>query len=374
MQSKEVKDLSLSPRILLGPGPSMIPARVLKAMATPPIGYLDPEYVHVMGEVKELLKYTFQTENKVTLPISGTGSAGMEAALCNLIEPGDPVLIAVNGFFGERMAEIAGRYGAKVKRLERPWGQIFNSGEIEAALQEDRYKLLGIVHGETSTGTLTTDVKEIASIAHQNGALLVLDTVATLGGIEVDVDGWGVDVCYSGSQKCLSAPPGLAPITLSPRAWASIQNRSYPVANWYLDLTGIWQYWGDNPSYHHTGPANAVFALREALRLVVEEGLENRIASHRDNAELLWAGLETMGLPPSIAREHRMHSLTTPQLPPDIDETRIRQQLLDEYNVEIAGGFGSLAGKIWRIGLMGHSSREEHVILLLALLKEFMRT
>ena len=304
MTATQFADLDLSPRILLGPGPSMVPARVLRAMATPPVGYMDPEYVQVMGDVKELLRSTFQTENAVTLPISGTGSSGMEAALCNFIEPGDDVLIAIQGFFGERLADMAGRYGANVNRVEKPWGEIFTPEEIDTALAQKSYKLMAIVHGETSTGCVQTRVDEIAAAAHRHGALLVLDTVASLGGIPVDVDGWDVDICYSGSQKCLSAPPGLAPITVSSRAWEVLAQRESPVANWYLDLKGIWRYWGDAPAYHHTGPSNMIFALREALRIVVEEGLDNCLARHKENAELLWAGLEDLGLPPRVPVEY----------------------------------------------------------------------
>ena len=372
MVVKQITDLELPPRILLGPGPSMVPSRVLRALASPPVGYMDPAYVKVMAEVKELLRYTFRTHNAFTLPISGTGSAGMEASLCNFIEPGDEVLIAVNGFFGERLADMAGRYGATVDCIKRPWGEIFTPEEIELAIAKKRYKLLAIVHGETSTGAAQTRVGEIAAAAHHYGALLVLDTVASLGGIPVDVDGWGVDICYSGSQKCLSAPPGLAPITVSPRAWEILEKRKTPVANWYLDLRGIWRYWGDSPAYHHTGPANMVFALREALRLIVEEGLENRIVRHQTNAETLWDGLVEMGLPPCVPIEYRMASLTTPQLPNGLDEAVIRKRLLEEYNVEIAGGFGPLAGRIWRIGLMGFSSRKENVALLLSVLEKLL--
>ncbi len=372
MHTTEIRDLNLPFRVLLGPGPSMVPARVLRVMATPPVGYMDPEYLKVMGEVMELLRKTFQTSNPVTLPISGTGSAGMETALCNFIEPGDAVLIAIHGFFGERLAEMASRYGAQVDRLERPWGEVFSPEEIEAALAAKRYKLVAIVHGETSTGCVQPQIDAIAAAAHRHGALLVLDTVASLGGIPVDVDGWDVDICYSGSQKCLSAPPGLAPITVSPRAWDVLEKRKHPVANWYLDLKGIWRYWGDSPAYHHTGPANMVFALREALRIVLEEGLEERFARHRANAELLWEGLEELGLPPGVPQAYRMVSLTTPQLPLGLDEAGIRKKLLEEYNIEIAGGFGPLAGKIWRIGLMGFSSRRENVVLLLATLKRLL--
>ncbi len=372
MNPSAYTDLHLSPRILLGPGPSMVPQRVLQAMSTPPVGYMDPEYLNVMAETKALLRYTFQTQNEYTFPVSGTGSAGMETALCNLIEPGDEVLICIQGFFGERLAEMAGRYGAHVTRLERPWGQIFTPDEIEAALQKKNFKLMAIVHGETSTGCVQTRVAEIAAAAHRAGTLLVLDTVASLGGVPVDVDGWDVDVCYSGSQKCLSAPPGLAPITFSPRAIEAYHSRKSAVANWYLDLGGIWRYWGDSPGYHHTGPANMIFALREALRLVAEEGLEARLHRHRANAERLWAGLDQLGIAAGVPIAYRLASLTTPALPSTIDEAAIRKTLLETYNVEIAGGFGPLAGKIWRIGLMGYSSRRENVELLLTLLQKLL--
>jgi len=372
MDVSQFKDLNLSTRILLGPGPSMVPPRVLNALATPTVGHLDPEFLSVMAEVKALLRYTFQTENAVTFPISGTGSAGMEAALCNFIEAGDRVLIAVNGYFGERLAEIAKRYGAQVDKLEHPWGEVFTPDEVEDAFRNADYKLFAIVHGETSTGALQGNIKEMAAIAHQHGALFVLDTVASLGGVPVKVDEWDVDICYSGSQKCLSAPPGLAPLTISQRAVERLEARKTPVANWYLDLTLLMRYWGEPHVYHHTAPINMIYALREALRLISEEGLEDRFARHRSNAEMLWEGLEQMGMPPQIPLEHRLVTLTTPKLPEGIDEKAIRRRLLIDYNVEISGGFGPFAGKIWRIGLMGFSSRREHVILLLNLIKELM--
>lgn len=372
MDVSAFRDLSLSTRILLGPGPSMVAPRVLQALATPPVGHLDPQFLGVMAEVKALLRLVFQTENEVTFPISGTGSAGMEAALCNFIEPGDRVLVAISGYFGERLAEMATRYGAQVDRLTHEWGVVFKPAEIDAAMDGKAYKLVAMVHGETSTGAVQGEVAEIAKVVHNHGALLVLDTVASLGGVPVEVDAWGVDICYSGSQKCLSAPPGLAPITVSPRAMEVLANRQTPVANWYLDLTLLTRYWGEPHVYHHTAPVNMVFALREALRMVAEEGLESRFARHRANAEMLWQGLEELGLPPQIPIEHRLATLTTPRLPEGLDEAAIRRRLLTDYNVEIAGGFGPFAGKIWRIGLMGHSCRRENVELLLALLKRLL--
>jgi len=350
----------------------MVSPRVLRSMSTPLVGHLDPEFITLMQEVQQLLRYVFQTENELTVPISGTGSAGMEAALCNFIEPGDRVLIAVQGYFGERLFDMAGRYGAQVDRIDRPWGQVFESGEVKAALQKERYKLLAIVHAETSTGARQPGIAEIAAAAHENGALLVLDTVTSLGGLPVEIDAWDVDIAYSGSQKCMSAPPGLAPLTVSPRAREILRNRKTKVANWYLDLSMLEKYWGNERTYHHTAPITMNYALREALRIVAEEGLEARFARHRANAEFLWAGLEDMDLPLLVPLEHRLPSLTTPKVPPSVDEAAVRRQLLNEYNIEIAGGFGPLKGQIWRIGLMGFSSRRENVLLLLAALRDLL--
>lgn len=372
MNAATYKDLDPSQRILLGPGPSTASPRVLRAMTTPLVGHLDPQFLSLMNEVQELLRYIFQTKNEFTVPISGTGSAGMEAALCNFIEPGDRVLVAINGYFGERISDMAGRYGAQVDRLELPWGQVFDPAEIEATLRGKIYRLLALVHAETSTGALQPGISEIAEAAHRNGALVVLDTVTSLGGLPVEIDAWEVDIAYSGSQKCLSAPPGLAPITISPRARAMLAKRETPVANWYLDLTLLDKYWGDERTYHHTAPISMNYALREALRLVAEEGLESRFARHRINAEMLWEGLEALDLPPMIPAKHRLPTLTTPQLTASIDDVATRRRLLNEFNIEIAGGFGPLKGQIWRIGLMGYSSRREYVTLLLAALSQIL--
>ena len=372
MEATKFKDLEISPRILLGPGPSMVPARVLGALAMPVTGHLDPEFLTLMQEVQELLRFTFQTENELTVPVSGTGSAGMEAALCNLIEPGDRVLIAIMGYFGERLYEIAGRYGAQVDRLEKPWGEAFEPDEIRAALKKKDYKLLALVHGETSTGVLQTGIADIAAAAHQNGTLVVLDTVATLGGIPVEVDAWDVDAAFSGSQKNISAPPGLAPLTISPRAREVLRNRKTPVGNWYLDLSLLEKYWGKERTYHHTAPVNMNYALREALRLIAEEGLEVRFERHRTNAEMLWDGLEAIDIAMLVPSEYRLPVLTTALVPSGVDALQVRKRLMSDYNIEIAGGFGPLQGKIWRIGLMGNSSRPEHVLLLLAALREML--
>lgn len=372
MEAPQFLDLDLSPRILLGPGPSMVPPRVLRALASPLVGHLDPEFLTLMREVQILLRYIFQTENELTVPISGTGSAGMEAALCNFIEPGDRVLIAIQGYFGERLFDMAGRYGARVDRLDKTWGEVFDPVEIRTALNNAKYKLIAIVHAETSTGACQPGISEIAAAAHQSGALLVLDTVTSLGGLPVEIDAWDVDVAYSGTQKNISAPPGLAPLTVSPRARAVLRKRNTKVQNWYLDLSLLEKYWGDERTYHHTAPISMNYALREALRMVAEEGLEARFARHRANAESLWSGLEDMDLSLLVPIEHRLPTLSTPMVPSAVNEVEVRQRLLKEYNIEIAGGFGPLKGQVWRIGLMGFSSRRENVTLLLAALREIL--
>lgn len=373
MEKPQLTDLNPSPRILLGPGPSMVHPRVYHALAMPTIGHLDPEYLTIMNEVQVLLRYVFQTQNQLTIPVSGTGSAGMEAALCNFIEPGDAVLIAVNGYFGERLCDMASRYGAQVDRIDCDWGDVFDVSTIEEALSKKRYKLFAIVHAETSTGARQPNLKEIADLVHSNGAILVLDTVTSLGGLPLEIDAWGVDVAYSGTQKCLSCPPGLSPLTVSERALEVLRNRKTTVANWYLDLSMVVKYWGKERTYHHTAPINMNYALREALRLVSEEGLEARFARHRKHAEMLWQGFEAMGLQLHVPLAHRLPTLTTVRIPSSVtDEAKLRQTLLQEFNIEIAAGFGPLKGKVWRIGLMGFSSRRENVTLLLEALKEVL--
>ena len=373
MEVKSYQDLNVTPRILLGPGPSMVSPRVLNAMSSPTIGHLDPEFLTLMKENQELLRFVFQTENELTVPISGTGSAGMEAALSNFIEHGDNVLVAVLGYFGERLFEMASRYTGNVDRIERPWGEMFDPDEIKTALGQKKYKVLALVHAETSTGVLQQGIAEIAGAAHQQDTLVVMDAVTSLGGMPVEIDAWGVDVAFSATQKSMSGPPGLAPVTVSPRAREVLRNRTTPVGNWYFDLSLLEKYWGDERTYHHTAPINMNYALRESLRLVVEEGLEERFARHRANAEMLWAGLEDLDLSLMVPEEYRLTTLTTPIVPPGVDALEVRQKLLNDYNVEIAGGFGPLAGKIWRIGLMGYSSRRENVLLLLAALREIFQ-
>jgi alanine-glyoxylate transaminase/serine-glyoxylate transaminase/serine-pyruvate transaminase len=361
-------DLNTPARLLLGPGPSLVPPRVLRAMATPTIGHLDPAYLAVMDETMELARYVFQTTNPFTLILPGTGSAGMEAALYNFIEEGDPVLVCVAGYFGERICEMVTRARGDLRRVDAPWGQVITPGQVEAALNERPAKLVAIVHGETSTG-IAQPLHEIAEVVHRHGALLLVDTVASLGGVSVPVDEIGIDICYTGSQKCLSAPPGLAPITIGPRAEEALANRKSKVQSWYLDLTLLRKYWGPERVYHHTGPANMIFAMREALRIVREEGLEARFARHAACAQTLYQGLEEMDMSMLVAPEHRLASLTTVCAPAGMDEMAVRKRLMQEYNIEIAGGLGVFKGTCWRVGLMGYSARPENVVTLLGALR-----
>jgi len=370
--SPSTRDLNPSQRILLGPGPSDVHPRVLRAMATPLVGHLDPDFIQIMQDVKALLKPIFGTNNDLTLAVPGTGTAAMEAAVGNLIEPGDSALACIHGYFGERLAEMAGRYGATVTRLELAWGEVFDVGNIEQALSAGDFKVVTLVHAETSTGALQPDIQEIASACHQAGALLILDCVTSLGGLPVEVDAWGVDVAYSAGQKSLSAPPGLSPITVGDRARHAIEARSAPPAVFYLDLLKLAAYWGENPSYHHTSPISTMYALREALRLAHEEGLSERYARHARNAQRLWDGLTELGIDLFIPESLRVPQLTTPLVPDGVDADEVRHRLLEKYNIEIAGGFGPLAGKIWRIGLMGNSSRAENIELLLSALSHWL--
>jgi alanine-glyoxylate transaminase/serine-glyoxylate transaminase/serine-pyruvate transaminase len=377
MSATNIPDLSqypaleAPPRILLGPGPSMVDPRVLRAMTNSMVGHLDPYFVELMDKVQDLLRYLFQTENMLTIPVSGTGTAAMETAIANMVEPGDSVLICINGYFGQRLAEMAERYGGDVQTITRPWGEVFTSDEVKAALDARPAKVVAIVHGETSSGA-EQPLADITKVIHDQDGVLIVDTVASLGGVPLQVDEIGIDVCYSGSQKCLSCPPGLGPITLSPRAEEVMRNRKTPVANWYLDLTMVQKYWGPERTYHHTAPISSNYAIYEGLRVIAEEGLENCWERHRSNAELLWEGLEALDMTMHVPKEHRLASLTTVRLPDGLDEAKVRKQLLDEHNIEIAGGLGALKGKVWRIGLMGFSSRKENVSLLLSALEELL--
>ncbi len=366
---EHLPELQNPTRLLLGPGPSMVHPRVLRAMASPLVGHLDPYFLEIMERTQELLRYVFETENQLTIPISGTGSAAMEAAVANMVEPGDPVLICINGYFGNRLVDMAERYGAVISTIQCPWGEVFSPGDVDDALKKNPAKVVGIVHAETSTGALQP-LHEIARVVHDHGALLLVDAVTSLGGVSVGVDDAGIDICYSGSQKCLSCPPGLGPITLGARAVEALLNREHKVANWYLDLSMIQKYWGKERTYHHTAPISSNYALYEGLRIVAEEGLQARWQRHLKNAELLWDGLGALGLEPHVPRDIRLPTLTTVRVPKGVDEAEVRARLLKEYNIEIAGGLGELKGQVWRIGLMGHSSSRENVTLLLAALRE----
>jgi alanine-glyoxylate transaminase/serine-glyoxylate transaminase/serine-pyruvate transaminase len=368
----DFQDLKPSPRILLGPGPSNVHPRVLRAMATPLVGHLDPEFLVIMDETKKLLRYVFQTENELTIPVSGTGSAGMEASLCNIIEAGDRVVVVVKGVFGERMCDVAERCGAQVERIEVEWGRIVEPDQVKTALKNGGVKVVALVHAETSTGVLQP-LEEISHTVHEHGAFLLVDTVTSLGGHPVKVDEWGIDICYSGSQKCLSCPPGLAPITFSESATEVMRNRKSKVQSWYLDMTMVEKYWGQERAYHHTAPITMNYALREALLLIFEEGLEARFERHRLNHQALLAGLQAMGLEPSAQAEHRLWTLNAVKVPEGVEDARIRRRLLDEFSIEIGGGLGPLKGQIWRIGLMGYSSSKKNVLLFLGALETVLR-
>ena len=369
---KKVDQLDLPPRLLLGPGPSNAHPRVLAALAMPPIGHLDPKYLEIMNEVKDLLRYTWQTSNEFTISASGTGSAAMEATLANTVEPGDVVLVGVNGYFGHRLIDMASRYGADVRTFSTDWGKAFTLEEITAAVAEHEPKVLALVHAETSTGA-RQPLEGVSDVCQKHGSMLLIDTVTSLSGVPLFLDEWGVDMAYSGTQKALACPPGLGPLTLGPRALEALNNRKTPVKNWYLDMSMISKYWGTGKRvYHHTAPVNMNYALREALMLVVEEGLENRWTRHQDAADLFWEGLEDMGLKCYVDKEIRLPTLTTVCIPDGVDGAAVAKQLMSDYNIEIAGGLGDLAGKVWRVGLMGHNARPENVMLLLAALKKVL--
>jgi alanine-glyoxylate transaminase/serine-glyoxylate transaminase/serine-pyruvate transaminase len=362
--SKSYERFQPPKRILLGPGPSPVDDRILSAMAAPVLGHLDPLFLQCMDDVQSLLRYVFETENRVTIPISATGSAGMEAALVNVIEPGDEVVVCIHGVFGERMRDIVERSGAKAIVVEAKWGEAIDPGKIESALKSSSQpRALSIVHAETSTGVLQ-DLSGLAEMAHEHGALLIVDAVTSLGGHPVGIDRNGIDICYSGTQKCLGAPPGLSPITFNEQALDRIRSRKSKVQSWYLDITMVERYWGEDRTYHHTAPISMNYALREALRLVYEEGLETRWRRHELNHRALVAGVEAMGLSMAVAADKRLWSLNAVSVPEGVDDARVRTRLLDE-NIEIGGGLGPLKGKIWRIGLMGSGSTRENVLLVL---------
>ncbi|MDN5939857.1 MAG: alanine--glyoxylate aminotransferase family protein [Salinisphaera sp.] len=357
-------------RLLLGPGPSPVHERVLQAMARPTIGHLDPAFIGLMDEIKDGLRTVFGTENELTLPISGPATAAQEAAVVNLVEPGDAVVVCVNGVFGGRLAEMARRAGGDVTTVDTEWGRQVDPAALRAELQRrGQVKLVAFVHAETSTGVLT-DAATIARIARDAGALVLMDTVTSLGGVAVQVDAWGIDACYSGTQKCLSCPPGLGPLTISERGRDAMAARKTPVQSWFLDLSLVTAYWaGAQRSYHHTAPVNALYGLHEALLLVLEEGLETAWQRHRNAHRALVAGLDAMGLGLAVAPGDRAPQLNTVVVPDGVDEATIRLSLLHDHGIEVGAGLGPLAGRIWRVGLMGQGARPEHVYALLSALE-----
>jgi alanine-glyoxylate transaminase/serine-glyoxylate transaminase/serine-pyruvate transaminase len=356
-------------RLLMGPGPSDVHPRVLTAMATPLLGHLDPKFLEILNETQEMLRQVFRTANSLTFPVSGTGMAGMEACVVNLIEPGDRMLICANGVFGQRMVDVAQRAGAAVTTLERPMGEVFDHGQIRDAVKKVGPKVVGIVHAETSTGAWQP-IAGLGEICHDADALLLLDTVTSLAGVPVEVDAWGVDAVYSGTQKCLSCPPGLAPVSFSPRAVEVIQRRKTKVQSWYLDMNMVMRYWGEERFYHHTAPITMIYALREALRLVLEEGLEARWARHMRNHQALKAGLAELGIRYAAVEGHQLPQLNAVLLPTGADDAATRKQLLSEFGIEIGGGLGEFKGKAWRIGLMGYNARPSNVVLFLGALEQ----
>jgi alanine-glyoxylate transaminase / serine-glyoxylate transaminase / serine-pyruvate transaminase len=366
-----MQDFLAPQRLLLGPGPSAVHPRVLRAMSTPLIGHLDPAFLGIMNDIQMLLRRVFSTTNPFTIAISGTGSAGMEAAIVNVIEPGDHVIVGINGVFGTRLATIIERCGGNVIRIEVPWGQVIEPDSIASLLKQScPVKAVVLVHAETSTGAWQP-IEPIGTLCRQYNALLIVDAVTSLGGMPVEVDRWGIDVCYSATQKCLSCPPGLAPLTLSERALSVLKDRRSPCRSWYFDLSLIADYWAEQSrAYHHTAPISMSYALREALRLVDEEGLPSRYARHQLNSRALTSGLMALGLSPLPSPDQRLPTLVCVTVPPHIDEAAVRAELLRRFGIEIGGGLGPLKGKVWRIGLMGESSTEANVLTLLNALEE----
>jgi len=368
--TESVGELLPPARLMLTPGPSCMDPRVYRALATPLVGHMDPWFTEMMGDLPVLLRKVFQTQNRITFPISASGSGGIEAAVLNPVEAGDECIVCVNGMFSERMAIIAERSPAKVIRVEAPLGRPVAPEDIRRAGQGKKIKFVGLAHGETSTGVVQR-LEDYRKVADELGALLIVDTVATLAGIPLDVDRQRIDICFSGSQKALSAPPGMAPITVNSRIEDLLRTRKTPVGSWYFDLTPILTMWGSERTYHHTPPVSLIYALREALRIVVEEGLEARWERHQQNQRALVAGLEALGLELFVANPaDRLVTVTAVKIPATLDDRKVRAQLLDEFNIEIAGGIGPTKGKIWRIGLMGYSCQKTNVLLFLAALEK----
>lgn len=361
-------------RTLMGPGPSDIHPRVLSAMARPTIGHLDPAFVSMMDEIKELLKYAFQTENALTMPVSAPGSAGMETCFVNLVEPGDKVIVCINGVFGGRMKENIERFGGEAIVVEDEWGTAVTPSKVEDACKaHPDAKIVAFVHAETSTGA-RSDAKTICKIAQDHNCLTIVDAVTSLGGVELKVDEWGIDAIYSGTQKCLSCVPGLSPVSFNEKALDKIRNRATKVPSWFMDLNLVMGYWGQGAkrAYHHTAPVNTLYALHESLVMLKEEGLETSHARHAAAHQQLKAGLEPMGIKFVVPEPNRLPQLNTIYIPEGVDDAEIRSRLLNEYNLEIGSGLGALAGKVWRIGLMGDSARKEKVLFCLAALKEVL--
>jgi len=368
INTNDFKDINPGDRVLMGPGPSNVSARVLQAMSAPCIGHLDPYFLSVMDETQHLLKYLFQTENPFTIPVSGTGSAGMETSFVNLLEPGEEVVVCINGVFGLRMADIVRRLGGQLIRVDGEWGRAIDPEAVRKAVRGKNPKVLAVVHAETSTG-VCQPLEDIASIAHEAGALFLVDMVTSLGGIDVAVDRMGIDVAYSGTQKCISCPPGLSPITFGPAAIKALESRKSPVVSWYLDMSMLRSYWGAERKYHHTAPINMIYALREALRIIAEEGLKARFARHQLNHRALVAGIEAMGLAMLVPESERLPMLNAICIPEGVNDIKVRKALLNDFGIEIGGGLGDLQGKIWRVGLMGHSSSRRNVFLFLSVLE-----
>lgn len=358
----------ITPTLLMGPGPSSVSSEVYKALALPTIGHLDPRFITIMDEIKTMLRTVMGTKNEMTAPMSGTGSAGMEAAFVNLVEKGDPVLVLVNGVFGKRMVDVAGRLGADVEALEFDWGTPVIPEKAAERIKAKKWAIVAVVHAETSTG-VRNPVEQLGPLVRKSGALFLVDAVTSLGGIPVEVDSIGADVCYSGTQKCLSCPPGLAPLTMSEAAIAKLRSRKTKVPNWYLDLSMIIDYWqGAKRAYHHTAPINMLYGLHAALSLVVDEGLQAAYERHATAHARLAAGLDKMGLSLLVEKPYRLPMLNAVTVPTGVDEAAVRKRLLEVDDIEIGAGLGPLAGKIWRIGLMGHTAREENVDRVLAAL------
>jgi len=353
-------------RLLLGPGPSNAHPEVLKALSLNPIGHLDKAYIELMSDVQKLLRYTWQCNNRITLPMSGTGSAAMEASIANFIEPGEKILVAKKGYFGDRLVDMASRYNANVSVIDKKWGEAFTFEEIKVEIETKKPAIFAIVHAETSTGVLQP-LEGIGDVCRDNNCLFLVDAVTSLGALELFIDDWKIDLAYSCSQKGLSCPPGLSPFTMNKRAEDKLSSRTSKVPNWYLDLSLLNRYWGSDRVYHHTAPVNMNFAIREGLRLIAKEGLENIWKRHNLNAIKLWKGLESLGMELHVSSEFRLPTLTTVKIPPAVDGDAFRNHLLNKFGIEIGNGLGALSDKVWRIGLMGFNSSEENVDRLLNL-------